>query len=59
MERESVDFHERMREGYLDLARRMPDRIRVIRADAPPEAVGDAIWEAVCHALGQSGSNVV
>lgn len=59
MERESVEFHEQMRAGYLDLARRMPDRIRVIRADATPDAVGDSIWEAVSDALGQPGAGTV
>ncbi len=59
MERENAEFHERMRAGYLELARRMPDRIRVIQADASPEKVADAIWEAVCDALGQSGGRSV
>jgi dTMP kinase len=59
MEREPVDFHERMRAGYLDLARRMPDRIRVIPADAPLEAVTDAVWEAVSDVLGRSDVRAV
>lgn len=59
MEREPGDFHERMRAGYLDLARRMPDRIRVIPADAPLEAVTDAVWEAVSDVLGRSDVRAV
>jgi dTMP kinase len=31
-ERESLDFHERVREGYLEIVRREGDRIRVIDA---------------------------
>lgn len=59
MEQEDADFHRRMREGYLDLARRMPDRIRVIPAAAPIETVETAVWEAVCDALGRPGSGTV
>jgi dTMP kinase len=59
MELLDAAFHERMRNGYLDLARRMPDRIRVIQADAPRDTVLDAIWEAVCHALGSTGPSRV
>lgn len=36
---ESVKFHERVRQGYLELARRHPERIHVIDASAPAENV--------------------
>jgi dTMP kinase len=32
-------FHQRLRDGFLDIARREPDRCRVIDATAPVEAV--------------------
>lgn len=32
-ERENVDFHRRIREGYLDISRREPQRFRVIDAN--------------------------
>ncbi len=51
MERESVDFHERMRQGYLALARRMPDRIRVVGAARSPEIVSEEIWKVVSDVL--------
>jgi dTMP kinase len=38
-ERESVVFHERVREGYLKLAHRDPDRIKVIDASQGEDAV--------------------
>lgn len=36
---ESLDFHERVRHGYLELARDAPERIIVINADRAPEQV--------------------
>ncbi|WP_337995580.1 dTMP kinase [Oleispirillum naphthae] len=42
-ERMDVAFHERLRAGFLDIARREPARCRVIDAAAPVEAVHAAI----------------
>jgi dTMP kinase len=38
-EAEKVAFHEKVRAGYLELARLEPDRIRVIDAAPPPDQV--------------------
>jgi dTMP kinase len=38
-EREQLDFFERVRAAYLERARMAPQRIRVVSADLPPEAV--------------------
>lgn len=51
MEKQTAEFHERMRQGYLELARKMPDRIRVINADRSPEAVSEEVWKVVCDVL--------
>ncbi len=59
MEQETLVFHERMRQGYLDLARRMPDRIRVIAAAQSREMVTADIWKAVCHVLGCANAKSV
>jgi len=40
-------FHERLREGFLAIARVEADRCAVIDADQPPETVEAAIWAAV------------
>jgi dTMP kinase len=40
-------FHQAVRDGFLDIARREPDRCVVINADAAPEAVADTIWQVV------------
>lgn len=47
IEREEIQFHERVRAGYLDLAAKNPDRFRVINADAPESEVAEALWRAV------------
>ena len=44
IERESMAFHRRVREGYLELARRWPRRFRVVSTDAPQEDVHEQIW---------------
>jgi dTMP kinase len=38
-ENEELAFHERVRQGYLTLARESPDRIRIVDASMPPDAV--------------------
>lgn len=46
-EREDVAFHTRVREGYLALAAREPERWLVVDANMPPDQVTGAIWERV------------
>jgi len=46
-EAEELAFHERVREGYLELARRESRRIVRIDAAAGPDAVGRAVIEAL------------
>lgn len=50
-EREQVAFHERVRAGYLQLARRWPERIRVIDGMRDEGAVEADVWSTVSHAL--------
>jgi dTMP kinase len=44
-------FHERVRDAYLAIARAEPDRVRVIDADADPDAVFARVREAVAPLL--------
>ena len=46
-EKFGVDFHERLRQAFLDMARRNPDRCRVIQADGTEDQVAEAIFTAV------------
>ena len=45
-ERKGTDFHQRLRDGFLAIAKAEPDRCRVIDASGPVEATADAVW---CH----------
>ena len=46
-EDEPLGFHERVRKGYLELARDEPDRWIVIDGMTDPDEVARAIWSAV------------
>lgn len=43
------DFHERLRQAFLDIARRSPDRCQVIDAAENEETVAAAIWSVVAR----------
>jgi dTMP kinase len=51
IEREAIAFHERVRAGYLDLARQAPARYRVVRTDRGPAEVEADVWAAVVPEL--------
>src|ERR1700693_3569335 len=46
-ETEDRDFHEKLREAYLELAERDPERCTLIDGSADPATVGNAIWALV------------
>lgn len=54
-EAEALRFHRRVREGYLALARRHPQRFRVIDGAADPDRVSAEIARAVDDALTAAG----
>ncbi len=45
IEREEAPFHAALAEGYRDLARRYPDRIRVLDGSRPEDELAAEIWE--------------
>lgn len=51
MESESLEFHCRVRQGYLDLARREPHRVKVVDGSGDVETVWQQVWELVSHVL--------
>ncbi len=44
---EEVDFHERVREGFLKIAKNDPDRVRVVSSAGTPKEVHERIWRAL------------
>ena len=52
IERENAAFHRRVREGYLDLSRQWPGRIKVVDGSPGEAAVSMKIWEIVSDVLG-------
>jgi dTMP kinase len=50
-ETETLDFHEKLRQAYLELAEREPGRCVVIDGSDEPEFVANAIWAVVNHRL--------
>jgi dTMP kinase len=46
------EFHERLRKAFVEIAKRHPDRCRLIDADGTEDAVGAAIFAAVAERFG-------
>lgn len=53
-ESKGLDFHERLRAGFLEIARREPERCTVIDAAASIDEVSGAVWSAVTERLALS-----
>ena len=54
-EREALSFHEKVRAGYLELAGKNPDRIKVVDASADVEVVFEKVWQVVKEAMDLKG----
>jgi dTMP kinase len=52
MERENIDFYKKIREGYLLLARGLPDRFVVVDGTQTEDAIEKKIWAVVKERLG-------
>jgi dTMP kinase len=50
-EKESLEFHESVRQGYLRIANNEPDRLRVIDATRAPESIHQDIVKEVMRVL--------
>ncbi|WP_155594095.1 dTMP kinase [Lysinibacillus cavernae] len=48
---ESLTFHQTVREGYLQLVERYPERIRVVNADQDIERVVEEVWLLLLEAM--------
>ncbi len=47
LEEQAIEFHRKAREAYHELARREPQRFRLIDGRGTPEAIAATIWEQV------------
>jgi dTMP kinase len=48
---EMLEFHRRVREGFLSIARGEPERVIVVDSTAPAEDVAKRVWDSVAKAL--------
>ncbi len=50
-EKEVLDFHQRVRQGYLELAKHEPERWLVIDAEKSKEEIAEEIWQNISPLL--------
>jgi dTMP kinase len=51
LEEQAIEFHRRAREAYHELARREPQRFRLIDGSGTPEAIAAKVWKEVATLL--------
>jgi dTMP kinase len=51
MEAEPVDFFERVRQGYLEVAKAHPHRVKIVSAAGSIEQTAQAVWKEVAAAF--------
>ncbi len=47
LELEDIEFHEKVRAGFIDIAKAYPERIGMVDASLPIDTVSDKVWEIV------------
>lgn len=52
IELEDIEFHRRVRNGYLQIAKSEPARIKIVDASEPLSVISERVWEAVKWRLG-------
>ena len=57
-EQEDIAFHRRVREGYLKLVEKEPERWLVLDATQPKEKIAEIIWQKVSQLIKTSGAKV-
>jgi thymidylate kinase len=56
MEDAGQQFHKRVRDGYLAIARNEPGRVAVINGVGTTGQISDAIWERVEKLMSETGA---
>lgn len=59
IENEPIKFHERVRKGYLEQAKKYPRRIRVLEAGSPAETVFQNVWREIEKVFEERGYHCV
>ena len=54
-ERMGSDFHQRLRQGFIDIARENPERCKIIDADSDIDTVSERMISAVSSRLSAQG----
>jgi len=47
LELEDIEFHKKVREGYLHISEKDRERIRIVDASMPVEKISEKVWEIV------------
>jgi dTMP kinase len=55
LERERVEFHQRVRDAYVQLGRRAPGRVKIVDGTKPADELASAIQELVSELLKRKG----
>ena len=51
MEAETGQFYRRVRQGFLAIAQKEPERVVVLRADRDVDEIAEEVWQRVLHVL--------
>ena len=47
LELEDIEFHKKVREGYLKILEAEPERVKIVDASMQPEQIREKVWEIV------------
>jgi dTMP kinase len=57
-DQEALEFHRRVRQAFLEIARREPRRVVLVPAQAAPDTVEATLWSQVSTLLAARGYRV-
>jgi len=55
LELEEIEFHKRVRQGFIEITGKEPGRVRIIDASLPLEKVREAAWKIVSEEMNKRG----
>jgi dTMP kinase len=57
LDQQAVEFHHKVRDAYHELARREPNRFRLIDGGGPPEEIAEKVWAEVAGSIAKKLAN--